>query len=1391
MNKLPILCALAALAAFGQSQTPLTITQSAGSATGELRMQERRTNGQNYVGIAAPDSVAANITWRLPGADGGSGQCLQTDGAGIMSWGACGGALSVTSYDWSQAPGGSISVGANTITLTPCPASVDGTLSNFPVHLSGGTGTAETVLLTGGTGTGGDASCTVDFTAANTHTGSWTASSASGGLHEALIAAGTGGAVHIPAGTVTIDDPAPGQLSNVYIDGPRTITGEGYASSILSMSGDQFAIYVNTTSAVIVRDAAIEGSGAQTSGGGIRVGSTGLNHNCASIIDNVSFSLLYDGVRFEKQCTPKLENNRFYAILHEAIHLENTWCADCGDAYIIGNFIQDPSAVTTGIYWVNGGGARIIGNKFLGVAVGIDAQFGPDTTAGTDGTSIAVIQGNSFDQNTVAGVRMNGTIGFVGAKINGNVFTQNASPSGFIAVDYGNTGAVTYLNGAIENNQFHCGSSSGYTAIRVRGSTETTIDGNIVSYCEFGVQVDAAATAVSIGKNTFYGTATPYVLNGEISPTSPIMATGYLRDASSGSNIKTIAEFLAPASGEVNNAILFGTNTTGTNSQRGMWWDTAANFYLSRFSSNRSTGQADDLKLEADGDAHFSYNVGIGRSPTSGVALDAQGVVRATDGTTITQMYSNAGAAYIGTQSNHPVRLMQDNTERLRVTNTQLLPGLVDGYLYLGDRTLQFNTIFATGFESIQSSAGFMSTRKLQIHGDATGSLFDYFQKPTSTSIDLRNTAGNLVMRWDSTGITYNGVSTMYQLWPGGTTETLDLGVDLARWKKLWVKDIDGTGTWQTTGTFTATGLTINTGAATTGYVWTATSSGGAGSWQAIPTSLPVVDTTGIAKGSSDASKIVRFEVDGFTTGTTRVLTPPNADATLAGLNINQTFVNPQTIAIASVQNQLTLSQTNSTAAYDPACLVLASTDTVTSTIYGAARVCSGYESAAFTDEKFAIQTATGSGTYQDAITIKNQAVTILGSIAATGSATFSFVNGTMDGTMKPLFSGNGSIGAASYRYGNGYFSAANITASGFTLADTTTVGYCWIATSTGGAGAWTACPGGQWTTSGSNIYRSTGVVSIGTTTAGARLLVADQSTIQTATSGTALHLAGADSVLTRFLVDTFGAIPSMNFRRANGTAATPSALAANDIFLNLTALGYGTSAYSSGGRVGILGYAAQAWTNSSQGSYLAFGTTSNGSTSYADRWRVAHDGHILSESDGSYDIGATGANRVRNMFMTGGITAAGNFSFQTLTLSGSMVMGATTVINASRNMVGLNTFAQDILFAGGSAYNVGSTGAPPLNVYGNYIEPLTELVMGSGVSFRGSLIPATNNTDAIGNTSFRVSNVATVNVNISGTITTPSGSAGITSTKTVRDSAGTGTCTLIFSGGILTGGTC
>jgi hypothetical protein len=46
--------------------------------------------------------------------------------------------------------------------------------------------------------------------------------------------------------------------------------------------------------------------------------------------------------------------------------------------------------------------------------------------------------------------------------------------------------------------------------------------------------------------------------------------------------------------------------------------------------------------------------------------------------------------------------------------------------------------------------------------------------------------------------------------------------------------------------------------------------------------SVPVlIDTRPLLSGSADKSKLLRLEIDGFTTSTTRVLTPPNADLTL------------------------------------------------------------------------------------------------------------------------------------------------------------------------------------------------------------------------------------------------------------------------------------------------------------------------------------------------------------------------------------------------------------------------------------------------------------------------------------------------------------------------------
>jgi len=56
---------------------------TAGSTT-ELRFVA--INATNYVSFKAPDTIAANVVWTLPAADGASSQVLQTNGAGVLSW---------------------------------------------------------------------------------------------------------------------------------------------------------------------------------------------------------------------------------------------------------------------------------------------------------------------------------------------------------------------------------------------------------------------------------------------------------------------------------------------------------------------------------------------------------------------------------------------------------------------------------------------------------------------------------------------------------------------------------------------------------------------------------------------------------------------------------------------------------------------------------------------------------------------------------------------------------------------------------------------------------------------------------------------------------------------------------------------------------------------------------------------------------------------------------------------------------------------------------------------------------------------------------------------------------------------------------------------------------
>lgn len=120
-------------------------------------------------------------------------------------------------------PGGGLTSGiSNTVTLAVCPVGVAGANASQFLYVSGGTGTAEAVLITGGTCAGnGVNGGTIIFTPLNNHTGAWTITSATVGCQEAYYSNGGTGGLRIlfPAGGLSIFAPCRIGVSNVKLAG--------------------------------------------------------------------------------------------------------------------------------------------------------------------------------------------------------------------------------------------------------------------------------------------------------------------------------------------------------------------------------------------------------------------------------------------------------------------------------------------------------------------------------------------------------------------------------------------------------------------------------------------------------------------------------------------------------------------------------------------------------------------------------------------------------------------------------------------------------------------------------------------------------------------------------------------------------------------------------------------------------------------------------------------------------------------------------------------------------------------------------------------------------------------------------------------------------------------
>jgi len=159
----------------------------------------------------------------------------------------------------------------------------------------------------------------------------------------------------------------------------------------------------------------------------------------------------------------------------------------------------------------------------------------------------------------------------------------------------------------------------------------------------------------------------------------------------------------------------------------------------------------------------------------------------------------------------------------------------------------------------------------------------------------------------------------------------------------------------------------------------------------------------------------------------------------------------------------------------------------------------------------------------------------------------------------------------------------------------------------------------------------------LGTTSPGTRLTVTDQSSFQTAVSGSTAQFVGTDANPLRITFDTHNNSSASGgafmIRRSRGTAASPSALSSADVLGSINFRGYGTSQYAASSTALISAIANQAFTNTANGTYLAFSTTPDNSVTAAEVFRFG--------AAGQFGIGGANYGTSGNTIISGGSGAA------------------------------------------------------------------------------------------------------------------------------------------------------
>jgi hypothetical protein len=138
-----------------------------------------------------------------------------------------------------------------------------------------------------------------------------------------------------------------------------------------------------------------------------------------------------------------------------------------------------------------------------------------------------------------------------------------------------------------------------------------------------------------------------------------------------------------------------------------------------------------------------------------------------------------------------------------------------------------------------------------------------------------------------------------------------------------------------------------------------------------------------------------------------------------------------------------------------------------------------------------------------------------------------------------------------------------------------------------------------------------------GTPNSGILLTISNNAaSLATSPANALVQIAAADANPTIVTIDSYGtgaatAYSSVSFRRANGTAASPTALQSGDIIAIFGGIGRGATGYSAGNMAQVRFQASENWSDTAQGEQIDFYTTPTTTIATALAARIFASGGI------------------------------------------------------------------------------------------------------------------------------------------------------------------------------------